>query len=73
LYIKYKDEDEYHCCKECLEEIGKLDVNGNAKLEGIEDRSMEEPSGPICGECKSKKEDGDCKLPYAKTSSLNKG
>jgi len=73
LYIKYKDEDEYHCCEECLEKIGKLDANGNATEEGIEDKTREEPDGKICSDCKNKKKTGKCTLAYIKTSSVDRG
>lgn len=67
MYVKLKEEDRYHCCREHLEEMGKLDALENS--EQRLDKTYSEPE-EICERCQELAEQGDCHAVFVKTGSF---
>lgn len=68
MYIKFKEEGDYHFCEEHMREIGKM---GEGRTLENPDEVVEQTVGPppddeICNECQKLKRQGKCTLHYIK-------
>lgn len=68
MYIKLNEsEDSYHCCKEHLEKMDKL--NALEDSENWTDKTYSEPE-EVCEECQDLAKEGKCHPVFVKTGSF---